>query len=1143
MEAKEIKMIECKPNEFEVQKEKEKEDSDFLIDKFVNLGPIDCIDSSIYDEALKFALEDKDVTNVAITGGYGSGKTSFINSYKKRHGHVDDWIDVSFSQFEWGNDDSIQRAVINQIIYQIDKNDIKLSKFGIQKTSILKDKIMVLGAIILLICVLYLNNLSLLHSIFYPIIKTHYELFYNFIVLTRIHLFFPVVLFLICLGLTIYKLIGLFEQHKLTFSLSFLGGTMEGDSRDSKDSYIDDNLKEIVYVLEKTKKKVLVFQDLDRLSEKLILSKLRELSQLVKRKSGEELKFLYLLRDDVFLSEEFTKFFDFTIPILPHLDSNNAYDRLFTEIKRVVQNKKLITRKFMKSVSPYIENSRMLKNISNDYLIYKHKLNIGDTEIQNLYGVMILKNILPLEVRELMASKGVLYRIVDSKSKIIEAIPDVITGNSNKRTMYSQSLMDLIKLFNNGIDKNESDWISRTIYTYLDEKNEGKEIVCEFTVIRESVNLIRYLFESGMITEFNYLRLLSDSKDSVLSPRDRSFLDSQFQPKSLGYNYRLDDPTEVVNEIEFEDMGVNSLNVDYINAIHWRDDIKTRMIDIILENNEFDILLEKDLDINVVKSLLSFHSIHNLVLLNHLLEKTLSPENESLFLHFSLPVILLTEYGDNIKQLIEKHCTIDSMRDYLSIKEIIQLSSTKHIRLERILSEKKNNLLNLSEYDFYLDVLKNILFVFSVSNFNVIVSIIKKESVVNFCENGIEIINESGHNEINNYLSDQIIELITDLKKQGLKLNDNAQTQTNQINRMKNSESVEGYMEVQINNELVNLTDINDAPKKKQLVQISAYKKNWINFFHIFEFFQAEIDIVNSLNINSDFLINDKYDLHTLDSENDNIEKFLIFLTKTSKLYEEIYRSIVRKLSKPIKLTKDDQFDIDKLEILIDEKKLIFDETSMNILLSNYSKLSFAFIYQNLSEFLEFNEFDIPEGTIQKILLRDDITINQKQIIISKNKSLIILQGNNYSEDVIEYVLQNKVSPSDLNYLISYFDTVDNLSGSNSDRIMSLISENFEEFCSEEYNIECSKIGLEYLLQNLSKDMNKTINLLMKFKEPIFLDLVNRNSAKRPLVPYSERNNLISRKIHNLGLSYTPSVEKKLDSEYIRLRPKAILIN
>lgn len=54
--------------------------------KYNVLGPIDNIDQeSEYLKSLNWALNNKDVKNLAISGTYGSGKSSIIKTYLKNN--------------------------------------------------------------------------------------------------------------------------------------------------------------------------------------------------------------------------------------------------------------------------------------------------------------------------------------------------------------------------------------------------------------------------------------------------------------------------------------------------------------------------------------------------------------------------------------------------------------------------------------------------------------------------------------------------------------------------------------------------------------------------------------------------------------------------------------------------------------------------------------------------------------------------------------------------------------------------------------------------------------------------------------------------------------------------------------------------
>lgn len=53
--------------------------------EFKKLTPKDDIEIKVYEEALNFVFDNDDICNVAVSGPYSAGKSSVIESYKKKH--------------------------------------------------------------------------------------------------------------------------------------------------------------------------------------------------------------------------------------------------------------------------------------------------------------------------------------------------------------------------------------------------------------------------------------------------------------------------------------------------------------------------------------------------------------------------------------------------------------------------------------------------------------------------------------------------------------------------------------------------------------------------------------------------------------------------------------------------------------------------------------------------------------------------------------------------------------------------------------------------------------------------------------------------------------------------------------------------
>lgn len=120
--------------------------------KFVNLAPTDQADKDgVYSEALLFATADPKVTNIALTGPYGSGKSSIIQTFLKRYQNPP--LHISLAAFvkeasapsdkeasapsdEEASAPSlkvsrqeIERSILQQMLYGADANKLPLSRF------------------------------------------------------------------------------------------------------------------------------------------------------------------------------------------------------------------------------------------------------------------------------------------------------------------------------------------------------------------------------------------------------------------------------------------------------------------------------------------------------------------------------------------------------------------------------------------------------------------------------------------------------------------------------------------------------------------------------------------------------------------------------------------------------------------------------------------------------------------------------------------------------------------------------------------------------------------------------------------------------------------------------------------------------
>lgn len=98
------------------------------------------------------------------------------------------------------------------------------------------------------------------------------------------------------------------------------------------DDYLDQYTQELIYCLSRVRRKIdytVVFEDMDRLDMSIcipIFTRLREINHILNTnmKSGEHIRFLFVIRDNVANALTYDKFFDFTLPVIPTLNEKSA---------------------------------------------------------------------------------------------------------------------------------------------------------------------------------------------------------------------------------------------------------------------------------------------------------------------------------------------------------------------------------------------------------------------------------------------------------------------------------------------------------------------------------------------------------------------------------------------------------------------------------------------------------------------------------------------------------------------------------------------------------------------------------------------------------------------------------------------------
>ncbi len=388
---------------------------------FVDLAPTDEADQAgVYSAALKFATDSPDVYNIALTGPYGSGKSSIIRSFLKSYPRQALHISLAAFLPEAGDDrrkvtkQEIERSILQQLLYGADANKLPLSRFKrIQSPglwSIFRSLYILIGILALLNA--FQERTAIFDgSYFEPFDLTNWfdisvAAFALIFIWSAIHHFY----------------VASFGVSLKSISLKDIEIR---PSSDDHDSILNRHLDEIVYFFQSTRYDLVIVEDLDRFEDSDIFVTLREINSLVNANVGvrRQVRFLYALRDDMFVNTDRTKFFEFIIPVIPIINSSNSIDMMLTQGQRLELDGGL-DRQFLREVSRYLSDLRLIHNIFNEYAIYVANLETDGENVLDatkLLAVLIYKNVYPRDFERLHRGEGHLAEILARKDELIVA--------------------------------------------------------------------------------------------------------------------------------------------------------------------------------------------------------------------------------------------------------------------------------------------------------------------------------------------------------------------------------------------------------------------------------------------------------------------------------------------------------------------------------------------------------------------------------------------------------------------------------------------------------------------------------------------------------------------------------------------------
>jgi len=426
-----------------------------------------------YLKALNYAIDQANIKNIALTGSYGSGKSSILKTLEYRHPeHY--YLRISLASFndpEFPDPKSSDTAKTqSETSPQIEEPVTKLGPHTPRPTGIdaMENLERLLELSILQQIFYHVEHDKIPDSRFKRIISLGSDTILNFQITAIIwilsgwYLFFPnsldfqlvtyfnsdlikiiaLILFLVGLAKLLSHFRRVYNNSKVN-KLNIQSGEVEVD-REIDQSILNKHIDEIIYFFEVTPYNVVFIEDLDRFNNTAIFSKLREINLLINnsKQINRTINFIYAVRDDIFEDSHRIKFFDFFIPVIPVSDPSNATDLLTKSFKKL--QPPVPNDDFLSDVASFIPDMRFLNNVFNEYLLYQKNIE-APLLPEKRFAIILYKNLYPKDFIQLQKGKGNLSSILRTRNSLVQKLTlklsGEITATENKLTAVKKDLV------------------------------------------------------------------------------------------------------------------------------------------------------------------------------------------------------------------------------------------------------------------------------------------------------------------------------------------------------------------------------------------------------------------------------------------------------------------------------------------------------------------------------------------------------------------------------------------------------------------------------------------------------------------------------------------------------------------------------
>jgi hypothetical protein len=387
--------------------------------RLTNLSPLfDPERHQLYFDLLERAIDAPGVKNVALTGAYGTGKSSVLENLNRTR--ADRLISLSLSTIapeihDTANDDEeesksrsnlIQKEIVKQLLYRLPPKAVPQSRFrrASSPDRARERGLALLGGSLLFAVLVALDLVS-------PIVERLTPTWRQTVAYA--------VLFASTVGLGwVFVRIA---RSRPAVSASVRTGPAMITLSEQSGTYFDEYLDEIVYFFQASRRDIVVIEDIDRFEDVQVFDTLRALNGLLNGSGqvGRRVVFVYAIRDSVFEQigsadggdsgeghaevdrarsalkrASRTKFFDVIIPVVPFVSADNARD-VMSEV--MTSDDFTVDPALIRLAARHVADMRMIHNIRNEFEVYRNRLVAPDERIPGItddlvFAIVLFKN-------------------------------------------------------------------------------------------------------------------------------------------------------------------------------------------------------------------------------------------------------------------------------------------------------------------------------------------------------------------------------------------------------------------------------------------------------------------------------------------------------------------------------------------------------------------------------------------------------------------------------------------------------------------------------------------------------------------------------------------------------------------------------